>query len=700
MLHRGIKFVHAVALAFSAVLAFLVVRDLDEGMILGNRAVVRVAESDGSASGEEVVRALTDLAAERDVGIGRELPDLEDSEGRRHLYLAVGDPRSAAASWLERGYPNFGRQVITDVHPMTELGNTDPRGFYYIFGAHPAEREVAAEFAALGLKASISHPYSFSELRASFLGSTLFDAFQIMALALVTLTGASVLLNAKAYGVLRLQGKSFTEIFLRDLRQLGRFWLIVAGVLVAVLLLSLGLYNGLAWLGLYTVVTVALATVLELVALTAHAAVLKLTFRTSVLAALKGEIPARVASLAAYAMRIPALLLVVGLAAEVVAVGQDLLERRQAWETYARTGDATGIRINGSVGMDEMPEMERAVGSRLHQADKRGEIIVAGRLWLRDVFQEELPGELLIVNEAFLAEQPVLAPDGRRHVPGSRQVGESGDGRVRLLVPEVLGEHLQLFRAGTPGILSPADPGRIAQSDIETHPMKSDQRIFAYTPGESRDRDGIGLDRSFVHDPVVLVLPNGSRYLTDINYYAFATRNQVVFPDPQDVHDILRDEKMRTYIAALLPVKQKAAVAMGEAAHEFRLQLFNFIAGAAVLLITATGVCIVHARRNAQAIFVRHISGWLFAATHRTVLAAEAAIAVLLAVWLPVRTWWANRELEQFAALGIPAPRPPVEITGLDVGAMVGLAAASVGVVLCALTLFHRRIVREGSSEA
>ncbi|MEW2394596.1 hypothetical protein [Streptomyces sp. NPDC046862] len=707
MLHRGIKFVHATALAFAALLAFLVVSDLDEGTVLGSRTALRVDESDGSASGEEVVRALGEFAADRGAVIGRELPDLEDSEGRRHLYLAVGDPRSDAASWLKDGYPDFGGRVVTEAHPMAELGNRDPRGFYYVFGPHAPDADVTAEFASLGLRASAGHPLSPSELWSSYADGPLFDAFLVTALALVTLTGASVLLGAKGYGVLRLQGMSLTGVFFRDLRLLRRFWLVSAGLLTAVVLAWLGVFNGWARLGLYTSVAVGIAVVLELIVLAAHAAVLGLTFRTGLRAALKGEVPARAVSLAAYAVRIPALLLVVGLLASVVAAGGDLLERRETWQTYARTGDATGIRITGSVGIDDMPKMERAVGRRIHQADRQGKIIMAGRLWLRDLLREEVPGELLVVNDSFLAEQPVLAPGGQRYRPGNTKgdardgEGDTGDGKVRLLVPETLSDQVPLLRESTPGVLRPEDPDRIAPSDIETRPMKNGQRIFTYTPGESLGPDGDELDRSFVPDPVVLVVPNGSDYLTQINYYAFATRNQVVFPDPRDVHDILReDAAMRTYIAALLPVKQKAAVAMSEAAHDFRLQLFQLAAGTAVLLITATGVCIVHARRNAQAIFVRHLSGWSFLATHGTLLAVEAALAALLAAWLPVRTWWRNQDLAEYAARGIPAPYSPEEITGPDLLAAAGLAAVTLGVVLGALTLFHRRIVREGSSEA
>ncbi|MFJ4770630.1 hypothetical protein ACIP88_16165 [Streptomyces uncialis] len=703
MVHRGIKFVHAAVLAVAAVLAFLVVSELDERTVLGHRAMLSVDRADGSASGEEVVRALTGFADRHGTVIARSLPDLEDSEGRRHLYLAVGDRHSAAASWQRDGYPDFGQRVDTEVHPMTALGNRDPRGVYYLIGPG-SEAAAVAEFGALGLSVTVAHPLAPSELWPAYTDGPLTDVLLTTALALVTLTGASVLLSARSYGVLRLHGLSLTGVFLRDLRQLRRSWLISAGLLTVLVAVALGFLNGWARPGLYAAVAVGIAAVLGLTVLAAQAAALALVFRTALPGALKGEVPVRAVTLTAYAVRIPALLLVVGLVGSVVTAGGDLLERREVWKAYARTGDATGVRITGSVSFGDLPEMERAMGRRLHQADREGKVVMAGRLPLRNLAGADLPGELLVVNEAFLAEQPLHAPDGRRHLPGDhkdatdgKSGGTSGGGKVRLLVPVSLGGLLPRLLERTPGILRPADPGRVPRDDIEARPLRDGQRVFTYTPGDLA-RDGSGEDRSFVRDPVVLVVPAASGHLTEVNYYAFATRNQLFFPDPADIHDILReDESMRTYIAALLPVKQKAAVATAEAARTFRLQLFELLAGTAVLLITAVGVCAVHTRSHARTVLVRHLAGWPFLATHRTLLAVEAAVLLLLAGWLPARTAWENQELSGYTARGIPPPRPLAEITGTDVVTTAGLAAASLGVLLCALVLFHRRIVREGS---
>ncbi|MET9695308.1 hypothetical protein ABZY31_00020 [Streptomyces sp. NPDC006529] len=282
MLHRGIKFIYAAVFAFSAVVAFLFVRGLDEDWVLGHSAVVWVLDSDDSVSGSQVARDVASFASDHRLSVAREVPDLKDPDGRRHLYLASGDPGSEAASWLGEGYPSFGRDYRTEVHPLAEIGQRDPRGFYYVFGPAGSDDALVARFKSLGLRASAHHPLSVGELTPFYADGVLVRSFLVVALAAVTMTGASVLLNAKAYGVLRLQGRSFTDILLRDLRQLASFAAIAAGAVAGAVLVLLGLYNGCAWLGLFASVTLGIAGLLVLLILATHAAVLALTFRTDV----------------------------------------------------------------------------------------------------------------------------------------------------------------------------------------------------------------------------------------------------------------------------------------------------------------------------------------------------------------------------------------------------------------------------------
>ncbi|MFD5507670.1 bacteriocin-associated integral membrane family protein [Streptomyces sp. NPDC127051] len=703
MLHRGIKFVYAAVFAFSALVAFLFVRGLDEDYVLGHSAVVWVLDSDDSASGSDVARGVAAFAAEHKVTVAREVPDLRNPDGLRHLYLATGAPNSVAASWLKEGYPAFGRDLHTEVHPLAEIGQRDPRGYYYVFGPPAASDALVATFKNLGLRASIHHPLSFEELTPFYADSILVLSFAVVALAAITMTGASVLLNAKAYGVLRLQGRSFTDILFRDLRQLAGFATIAATAVVAGALVVLALYNGLAWLGLFASVATGIAGLLVLLILAAHAAMLALTFRTDVLRALKGELPARAASTSAYLVRVPALLLAFSIATSTVLAAQDVLSRQDSRELYAKVGDTAAIRLNGSLGEEDTKTLEAKVGQWLRQSDAAGELIVAGRRDLQDLAPGAgLPqGEILIVNETFLDRQPFLDPAGRRYAPAPKD-GKSPDSRpVRLIVPASLSRHAPTIAAEIPGTLSPGHRERIKADQIETLQAANGQQVFGYNAGEQVHTAARNTkeDRSLVHDPVLLVVPNGSTYLTDNAYTSFATQGGVVFPDPVDIQKGIDAKKLQTYVIAIRPVGQNAALQMRDSVNDLRMQLFNLGIAVTVLIITGIGVCIVYSRKNAQAIFVKHISGWRFVASHRSVLSIEGILALLLVAWVPFQVWQQNRELEQYTAAGIPAPSQPAQITALDLGLTGGLVALEAGAVLLALAVFHRRIVKEGATE-
>ncbi len=62
--------------------------------------------------------------------------------------------------------------------------------------------------------------------------------------------------------------------------------------------------------------------------------------------------------------------------------------------------------------------------------------------------------------------------------------------------------------------------------------------------------------------------------------------------------------------------------------------------------------------------------------------------------------WQQNQDAARYEALGIPAPRPTAEFTGLDLGVTGVLVAVEVAAVLVALVVFHRRIVKEGATES
>ncbi|MET7887781.1 hypothetical protein [Streptomyces avermitilis] len=668
-------------------------------MPLGNSALVDVFDSDDSASATQVARAVESFSTERGVGVARDVTDLKNPDGVRNLYVTPGSPGSLTTAWLSEGYPAFSGHYETRVRPLSDLAQQDPRGPYYVYGSAADADALRAEFAGLGLTASVSHPLSYAELSDRYADDPLFRAFCVVALAALTTTGASVLLNAKAYGVLRLQGMSFTGILLRDLRQLAVSWWPTAGIVAAVTVAALGLYNDFAWLGLFAAVAAVIALILTLVSLAAQAAALALTFKVDVLRALKGELPSRTASISVYLVRIPALLLTLSIATNVTLAGRDVLTRQANRETYRSVGDAVTVRVNGAFAM-HMDQVNKHVGPWLRQADRKGKVVVAGRRDLQiSAPDARLPaGEILVVNDTYLSKQPVLDPAGHPYDFTGRNGRTPESSSVRVIVPQSLSSHAPAITRAASEII---DPGRGRHIPLETLPSRTGQHLFGYSTGAYvyNAAHGPDEDRSVVRDPVLVVVPNGSRFLTDDAYTAFATQAGVVFLDPDDVLNSIKTEKLQNYVNAVSPVGQKTALDLRDAVDELRLQIFNLVVSVLVLLVAGVGVCVIYSRKNSQSIFVKRISGWRYVSTHRFILAVEAAIAVIFATRVPLVAWQQHQELKKYAAAGAPAPFEPLHITVLDVSVITGLVVFEFGAALLALAFFHGRIMKGAATE-
>ncbi len=698
MLHRGIRFVHAAVLVFSAALAFLLVQALDESEPLGNSALVYALDSDNSVNSTQVIQAITSFSHEHHVVVAREISDLHDPDGLRHLYMTSGATDATAADWLKKGYPEFSRNYKTRVHPISEIAQRDPRGMYYVFGSSEAGVDLKSELDGLGLVTSVSHPLSYSELADQYSGDPLLLAFYAVALAALTLTGASVLLSAKSYGVLRMQGMSLADILIRDLRQLVLFWFLTAGIVGSAALAFLGFYNGLAWLGLFASIAAGIAALLTTVVLVTHAAALALTSKVGILRALKGELPSRSASVSVYLVRIPALLLTLSIATDVTLAARDVMARQENRGVYQEVGDAVSLRLSGAYAA-HLDEMDRRLGPWLRNADRKGEVIVAGRRDLQiSAPGANLPsGEFLIVNDTYLSKQPVFDPAGRRYESEAASAKVPDSRPVRLIIPESLGPHSQAIAKAASQIIDPAQ-----RRNIPTETLKSrvNQRLFGYNSGAQVYNSAYGPteDRSFVRNPILIVVPNGSRFLTNDAYDTYASQDGVIFPDPDDAFKSIEAQKLQTYITAVSPVGQKVARDYKNSVGELRLQIFNLIAAMVVLLVAGVGICIIYSRKNAQSIFAQHVSGWRYVATHRFILAVEVAIAAVFATRVPFEAWQQNRELDKFAASGAPAPFQPTHITALDLGVITSIVVLELGAVLIALAFFHRRVIKEAAA--
>ncbi|MFV2198678.1 hypothetical protein [Nocardiopsis sp. LOL_012] len=513
----------------------------------------------------------------------------------------------------------------------------------------------------------------------------------------ITVTGSGVLLNARNYGVLRLQGYPYTRILARDLAQIGRFHLLAGGCTVVGITAALLLYNGLAQFVLFARIAGWLLALFLGTALLTHAFALALLQATSLLDALKGRIPARPATASAYAVRVPALVLVLVSVSLVVHSAQNLREHREEFDVYSEAGQASRITLSGSVDFAEVGEsMDPLVGGWLRQADEEGQIILSVRQQSAVMAPpgEPAPGaDLLVVNDTYLEHQEILSPDGERYGPSDT---------VRVLLPESLAEWEETVArsageraASWNGYGRPAgsDPQRF---DTEVLPTADGQEVFTY------GSDGpVGRPRvPFLDDPVIFVLPDGA-VLSDKLYVAFATQAGIVFPDPEEVEESIATPPFSTYINGLQMVVTSLADDYAEQVRHLRLQSFNLAAATGVLVMTAVAVCLVHVRTRAQTIFAKHISGWRFTAIHRRLLVAEGALALAFLGWAALRAFRVLIRVDGPPTPGTLAPTPEqAAVAALEPLLAIAIAGGGLLLIAAILLYFHRRIVREGAAQA
>ncbi|RBQ14147.1 hypothetical protein DP939_42060 [Spongiactinospora rosea] len=679
-------------LVVSVLLAFLVLEDLDTEPTLGETATVWVTETQGAANISQTAKMVTSFARKHRVSVVREVHDFHNPDRLLHLYIATGDDASAPASWLRQGFSAFGRSVRTETHMFQEIGFPDPRGMYHVYGPHRAVEQLRTEFAMLGLTGKVVEPAGLGWRIQRFAQPPLGPVFIVMTLSVALMAGASVVLSAKGYAILRLHGFSFVAMLRRDLRRLGLFWGMAVGAVAVVTLIFLGLYNGFTRLGLFALVAGALAGTLTVLALFAHTGALALVLRGRLQGGLKGELASGPALVGAYLVRLTAALLVFVVGGIALTAGHDVARRQQSQPFFAALGEATYISLTGSRTAETGQEMARQVGQWLRRADRRGEIIVAYRWpleWFGGRGGSIHEGDLLFVNDTFLARQPILDSSGKRYRPGL-------EGRVRVIVPKRLRAYADTITQSVPEWISPEDKGkRVRRAGVDRVWAKDGQTVFAYSSANTME----ALDRSLLRDPVLVVLPNGTRLVSDGGYTAMATKEGVIFLDPRDVVAALEREVPREHISEMNPVAQRAAEDYAEATHVLRLSLLSLAAAVAVLFIAGMGVCVIYTRKNAQAVFAKYISGWSFVRIHRRLLALDAVTAAGLLAWVGWGIWSRVAALEEFAALGVPPPPGLPEVGTWQLAPAAGIALVAAILLLAVLGIAHRQIIQKHAAD-
>ncbi|MGW4207331.1 hypothetical protein ACWEIJ_05030 [Lentzea sp. NPDC004789] len=689
--------IQLISIIASTALAFLVLESMDKEPVTGESALVWIQQTSGSTSSQSAGRMIESFARDHRVSVVRQVPDLRNPDGLLHLYIAAGNPGSAPASWLAGGFPSFGRAVRVDTHRMADLEDPDPRGVYRVFGDAAEARALKARFEELGLDGKIVPPWGLEKWVLFHALTERGSVFLVMLVAVAVAVGTSVLSGVRGYGVMRLHGLSFPAILRRDLLRLGSSWLAACLGVGAVSLVVLGLYNGFARLGLFAAVAGALAGALLLLAVVSHTVALALAHSRGIVGALKGELAPWPALAAMYAVRTAAALVVLLVGASAVTSLEDVTNRAVSQRYFSALGSESYITVAGSRTEEAGEQMAQQVGTWLRQADGRGELILSARFPARlfaNRNQDFSRIDVLVVNDTFLAAQPVLDPAGQAYGPGH-------GGRVRLIVPEGLRGLAGTFAGNLAVTISPGDRGqRVREAGVDTVWARDGQEIFTFHTAGVSGAEDVGKDRSLLRDPVVIVLPNGSGLFGYSNYTASATQNAIVFKDPRDVLRARGTEVPAEHVPQVYPAARSAAGEQAQATRQLWISVAGLAAALAALFVSGVGVCLIYTRRNAQRVFAQHLHGRSFAAIHGRLFALDALVALAPLGWLGWNAWTRAAEREHWLAAGAPpsSQLPPVTIA--EFAPAVNVTLVAVALLLLSLAFAHRRIVRSNAAVA
>ncbi|MEU3230015.1 bacteriocin-associated integral membrane family protein [Nocardiopsis alba] len=688
---RTLTFAYTACAVFAVVIAFLLATTAERTLfVLEDSPVVWITENDGSHDTDEVAATVQRVADEHDAAIGYAIADVREPTTRIHLYLAVSDPDSRHAAWSEEGYPTFGRGFTIDTHPIADFGDVGPNGHYLVLDAPEAEEALRTELAALGLHEAPGA--QATRMWHYFTGGHLFHLLMVALLGTVTAAGAGVLLGSRDYGVMRLQGRSYPSILGHDLLRTARSTAVALAVIVLGTLVFLGWYNEWNQLGFYSRTALLFLGALTVPCLLVHAATLALVHTTRILPSLKGRLPLKATTTAIYLVRAPSLILALIILGGVASYSQNVRDLETALELHEEQGETSFPSLSANYGWADDEAVDEELGPWLREVDASGDMVLAVHGYpLLSTPYDPRPSEaaspeppLLIVNDTYLAEQEVLSPTGEPYGP---------DEDVRVLVPEnATLDTEELVEAVRSQWVEASDASDDAL-EIEVLPAAAEQTLFTYSAKRS---DAPRPYLPLLYEPVVVVLPNGG-VLSDGSYVSHMTRGSTIFPDPEVVVEYRdRVPEASRYLAMVETLSTSTRDELARHLIVLRGELFNLVGVAVVLLLTAMAACVVHVRTRAQEIFVRHISGWTFLATHRRLLFVEGALALGFPGWAVWDT------LRRLAVTSDPMYGGPLEAapSGAEPFYALGIALVCLSATIAALALFHRRIVREGASQA
>ncbi|HEV7955980.1 MAG TPA: hypothetical protein VGP10_02355, partial [Marisediminicola sp.] len=673
MIARSLRLLIAVTWIVATFLAFIVVSARNDGAPLPATATITVRTWTGSSTLEDLRSAMEQYARHEQITFAQEIADFGNRGAVRHLYLADGDPQVPGATWLADGMGDFGGSRSTVVHPLRDLGTRSPLGAYDVFGDYGKAEELRTFLASRGMSVDLV------ELgRVGFVPRPVLLTVAVVALLIISMVGTFVVAGTRRYAVGRLHGLSYGSLLMIDLRRFAPTWAISGLAVLSLAGLVVLLRYGSPGIGLFLVTAGAIQLVLLLAAAAAHTLVLAMVVSVEMSPALKGELPARALTFTAYGLRLTAVVIALGTIATTLTLTADITARDRSRAAFERLGKTSTITLGNAYTIEDQNKLDETVGPWLRKVDREHDLLLSAQQVIGSSDPRWRGVHTLIVNDKFLAAQPVRLAGGGR-------VGAADPDHITVMIPDTRWDARTQLRSQL-GLAAQLRPR--TNIDYEWVRAAPDQRFFTYAPasGSSESEQVWNTTTTFVTDPVIVVMPSGRGWLSDGSYSAFASQGGALFGDPRIVGTAVRQEpRLERFVRGATPVADKAAAALTEQTALLRMSLFTAIISCFVVAMTGVAAALIHTRQMAQRIFVRHMSGWPFATIYRAILIFELTLLAGLLAWIPWRVAAQRRALEGWQATGAPLPVDLPSVSPEQWAAIAALALVTSGGFLLSL---------------
>ncbi|MBU4214482.1 MAG: hypothetical protein KJ792_07495 [Actinobacteria bacterium] len=631
-MHRIASVAVWMSLVFASVVAFQLFVAVDEAQPAGTQRAFKVVTVD-TPTKAAAIDAIAATARELHRTIYKVQPDPRDSMQGRVLFAFVGD-EDAFESHGGYDYPAFSTQATTTrVVPADTLSTEDLRGTYVTDAGADQMTQLLAMLDTAGITARDNTVNGAALLVYSVGKANLAGSFAVMAVALGLAVSYSVARNRKVYALKALHGYRRMDNLRTELVAASTTFGLGAAGLLAVGLPLLGIYNHFrqapgflrVWATTILVLYVALVALVVL-------AVSSLP-RGNIPTVLKGEQVALRNGVLAASAQIVVLAIVAATTSAAMSRVEAIHDSLDVSSRWSQGDPLYALRLSVAASThDDEVQAGPGLAAVIADMETSGHALLVqyqGRVMVEDATIGPTGSEPLIVNNGYLERQVVNDADGGRitDLPG-----EKND--FTLLIPTsytgdpqaLLSKYVDYFKDFACLVGRGDEPSFACDPKGTITFTAPGQDLFTYNgtaflPAEMQQ------DATFLHDPVVVVVPAASELISPLLYVSYASQDNLLFSDPAALDTGLQAHGVRGYFQGIDNAADAVTTSVALAQRELRMDTFSLVLGWAVLILSSVVMVIVYCDRRKRPMFVGLIHGYSFASRHWGYLTGAVALS-------------------------------------------------------------------------